>query len=310
MEAESESRPATGTRCGVVALVGAPNAGKSTLLNAFVGAKVSIVTPKVQTTRARITGVSVSGICQFIFVDTPGIFAPKRRLERAMVDAAWSGAHDADLAVLLVDSRRAVDTDDDDTAHIVAGLTKSGVAAILALNKIDLVERNKLLALSQSLNRSGTFDETFMISAVTGDGVADLRDFLARSLPDGPWLYPEDQIADMPMRLLAAETTREKLFMLLHQELPYQLTVETESWEERDDGSVKIDQVIYVARNTHKGIVLGKGGQLIKSVGSSARHELEKNLERRVHLFLYVKVREGWLDEPARYQEMGLEFPR
>ena len=230
--------------CGVVALVGAPNAGKSTLLNAFVGAKVSIVTPKVQTTRARVTGVAVKGASQFIFVDTPGIFSPRRRLERAMVDAAWSGAHDADVAVLLVDSRRRMDMEGDDTARIVNGLTESNATAVLALNKVDLVEKNKLLALSNALNASGTFRETFMISALTGDGVADMEDFLSNLLPKGPWLYPEDQMADMPLRLLAAETTREKLFLQLHQELPYHLTVETESWEERSDGSVKIDQVI------------------------------------------------------------------
>jgi len=298
------------TRCGVVALVGAPNAGKSTLLNALVGAKVSIVTPKVQTTRARVTGVAVTGDAQFIFIDTPGIFAPRRRLERAMVDAAWSGAHDADVAVLLVDSRRRMDMAEDDTVRIVSGLAESKTTAILALNKVDLVEKNKLLALSTALNASGTFQETFMISALTGDGVADLETFLASLLPKGPWLYPEDQMADMPLRLLASETTREKLFLHLHQELPYHLTVETEAWEERSDGSVKIDQVIYISRNAHKGIVLGKGGQLIKSVGSASRLELEEFLDLRVHLFLHVKVREGWLDEPERYREMGLEFPR
>lgn len=227
-----------------------------------------------------------------------------------MVDAAWSGAHDADVAVLLVDSRRRMDMEGDDTARIVNGLTESNATAVLALNKVDLVEKNKLLALSNALNASGTFRETFMISALTGDGVADMEDFLSNLLPKGPWLYPEDQMADMPLRLLAAETTREKLFLQLHQELPYHLTVETESWEERSDGSVKIDQVIYISRNAHKGIVLGKGGQLIKSVGSASRLELEESLDRRVHLFLYVKVREGWLDEPERYREMGLEFPR
>jgi len=307
---DSDLNSGADTHCGVVALVGAPNAGKSTLLNALVGAKVSIVTPKVQTTRARVTGVAVTGVSQFIFVDTPGIFSPRRRLERAMVDAAWSGSHDADVTVLLVDSRRRMDMEEDDTARIVSGLTESKATAVLALNKVDLVEKNKLLALSNALNASGIFRETFMISALTGDGVADLEKFLANLLPKGPWLYPEDQIADMPLRLLAAETTREKLFLQLHQELPYHLTVETESWEERSDGSVKIDQVIYISRNAHKGIVLGKGGQLIKSVGSASRLELEESLDRRVHLFLYVKVREGWLDEPERYREMGLEFPR
>ena len=277
-------------------------------MNAFVGTKVSIVTPKVQTTRARVIGVAVEGYAQFIFVDTPGIFFPRRRLERAMVDAAWSGAHDADAVVLLVDSRRPTDTDDD-TARIVRGLAEADLTTVLALNKIDLVEKSKLLALSGALNGSGAFRETFMISALSGDGVGDLRNFLTETLPEGPWLYPEDQIAVMPMRLLAAETTREKLFMQLHQELPYHLTVETEGWEERPDGSVKIDQVIYVSRNTHTGIVLGKGGKMVRSVGSASRIELENAMQRRVHLFLHVKVREGWLDEPARYREMGLEFP-
>lgn len=297
-------------RCGVVALVGAPNAGKSTLLNAFVGAKVSIVTPRVQTTRARITGVAVDGNAQFVFVDTPGIFPPRRRLERAMVDAAWSGARDADAIVLLVDSRRPADADGDDTARIVGGLAGAGLPAVLALNKIDLVEKSRLLALSDALNEAGAFRGTFMISALSGDGVGDLRDFLAGVLPEGPWLYPEDQIADMPMRLLAAETTREKLFMRLRQELPYHLTVETEGWEERPDGSARIDQVIYVSRDSHKGIVLGKGGRAIGSVGAAARLELENVMARPVHLFLRVKVRAAWLDEPARYREMGLEFPR
>lgn len=297
-------------RCGVVALVGAPNAGKSTLLNAFVGAKVSIVTPRVQTTRARITGVAVDGNAQFVFVDTPGIFPPRRRLERAMVDAAWSGARDADAIVLLVDSRRPADADGDDTARIVGGLAGAGLPAVLALNKIDLVEKSRLLALSDALNEAGAFRGTFMISALSGDGVGDLRNFLAGILPEGPWLYPEDQIADMPMRLLAAETTREKLFMRLRQELPYHLTVETEGWEERPDGSARIDQVIYVSRDSHKGIVLGKGGRAIGSVGAAARLELENVMARPVHLFLRVKVRAAWLDEPARYREMGLEFPR
>ena len=295
----------------MVALVGAPNAGKSTLLNAFVGAKVSIVTPKVQTTRTRVIGVAVDGDSQFVFVDTPGIFSsPRRRLERAMVDAAWSGARDADMVVLLADSRRPADTDGDDTARIVEGLAGAGLPAVLVLNKIDLVEKNRLLALSDALNESGAFRGTFMISALSGDGVGDLRDFLAGILPEGPWLYPEDQIAAMPMRLLAAETTREKLFMRLRQELPYHLTVETEGWEERPDGGAKIDQVIYVSRDSHKGIVLGKGGRAIKAVGVAARLELENTMERPVHLFLRVKVRAAWLDEPARYREMGLEFPR
>lgn len=310
MTDDTAPNPGGSARCGVVALVGAPNAGKSTLLNAFVGAKVSIVTPRVQTTRARVTGVAVDGNAQFVFVDTPGIFPPRRRLERAMVDAAWSGARDADAIVLLVDSRRPADTDGDDTARIVGGLAGAGLPAVLALNKIDLVEKNRLLALSAALNEAGAFRDTFMISALSGDGVGDLRDYLAGVLPEGPWLYPEDQIADMPMRLLAAETTREKLFMRLRQELPYHLTVETEGWEERPDGSARIDQVIYVSRDSHKGIVLGKGGRAIGSVGAAARLELENVMARPVHLFLRVKVRAAWLDEPARYREMGLEFPR
>lgn len=310
MTDDTAPNPGGSARCGVVALVGAPNAGKSTLLNAFVGAKVSIVTPRVQTTRARVTGVAVDGNAQFVFVDTPGIFPPRRRLERAMVDAAWSGARDADAIVLLVDSRRPADTDGDDTARIVGGLAGAGLPAVLALNKIDLVEKNRLLALSAALNEAGTFRDTFMISALSGDGVGDLRDYLAGTLPEGPWLYPEDQIADMPMRLLAAETTREKLFMRLRQELPYHLTVETEGWEECPDGSARIDQVIYVSRDSHKGIVLGKGGRAIGSVGAAARLELENVMARPVHLFLRVKVRAAWLDEPARYREMGLEFPR
>lgn len=310
MTDDTAPNPGGSARCGVVALVGAPNAGKSTLLNAFVGAKVSIVTPRVQTTRARVTGVAVDGNAQFVFVDTPGIFPPRRRLERAMVDAAWSSARDADAIVLLVDSRRPADTDGDDTARIVGGLAGAGLPAVLALNKIDLVEKNRLLALSAALNEAGAFRDTFMISALSGDGVGDLRDYLAGVLPEGPWLYPEDQIADMPMRLLAAETTREKLFMRLRQELPYHLTVETEGWEERPDGSARIDQVIYVSRDSHKGIVLGKGGRAIGSVGAAARLELEHVMARPVHLFLRVKVRAAWLDEPARYREMGLEFPR
>ena len=310
MTDDTTPNPGGSARCGVVALVGAPNAGKSTLLNAFVGAKVSIVTPRVQTTRARVTGVAVDGNAQFVFVDTPGIFPPRRRLERAMVDAAWSGARDADAIVLLVDSRRPADADGDDTARIVGGLAAAGLPAVLALHKIDLVEKSRLLALSDALNEAGAFRGTFMISALSGDGVGDLRDFLAGILPEGPWLYPEDQIADMPMRLLAAETTREKLFMRLRQELPYHLTVETEGWEERPDGSARIDQVIYVSRDSHKGIVLGKGGRAIGSVGAAARLELENVMARPVHLFLRVKVRAAWLDEPARYREMGLEFPR
>ena len=297
-----------GTRCGFVALVGAPNAGKSTLLNLMVGGKVSIVTPKVQTTRSRITGICMAGDqTQIIFLDTPGIFKPKRRLERAMVSAAWSGAHDADLVVVLVDVKRGFDGD---TRRIIEGLTQRKRHAVLALNKIDGARRDDLLPLAARLNESGLFSDSFMISALTGDGVDDLRDFLASRMPAGPWLYPEDQMADIPLRLLAAETTREKLFLRLHQELPYALGVETEAWEERKDGSIRIDQVIYVLRNSHKPIILGKGGRQIKAVGQAARLDLEAFLGQRVHLFIHVKVAPKWTDDPARYRDMGLEFPK
>lgn len=296
------------TRCGFVALVGAPNAGKSTLLNLMVGSKVSIVTPKVQTTRSRIIGICMAkDQTQIIFLDTPGIFKPKRRLERAMVTAAWSGAHDADLVVLLVDVKRRFDGD---TARIIKGLKARKRRAVLALNKIDGTRRETLLPLAAELNETGVFSDSFMISALKGDGVDDLRDFLAKRMPAGPWLYPEDQLSDIPLRLLAAETTREKLFLRLHQELPYALGVETESWEERKDGSVRIGQVIYVLRDSHKPIVLGKGGRQIKAVGQAARLELEAFLGQRVHLFIHVKVAPKWTDDPARYRDMGLEFPK
>jgi GTP-binding protein Era len=297
-----------GTRCGFVALVGAPNAGKSTLLNLMVGGKVSIVTPKVQTTRTRITGICMAGEkTQIIFLDTPGIFKPKRRLERAMVTAAWSGAHDADLVVVLADVKRGFDGD---TRRIIEGLAARKRRAVLALNKIDGARRGDLLPLAAKLNESGVFSDSFMISALTGDGVDDLRDFLAGRMPAGPWLYPEDQLADIPLRLLAAETTREKLFLRLHQELPYALGVETESWEERRDGSIRIDQVIYVLRDSHKPIILGKGGRQIKAVGQASRLDLEAFLGQRVHLFIHVKVAPKWTDDPSRYREMGLEFPK
>ncbi|PWC53150.1 GTPase Era [Azospirillum sp. TSO22-1] len=294
-------------RCGFVALVGAPNAGKSTLLNAMIGAKVSIVSPKVQTTRSRVLGITIEGDSQILFVDTPGIFTPKKRLERAMVAAAWQGAHDADLVGVLVDaSRRGID---DDTRGIIAALQEQQRKAILVLNKIDLVKhRENLLALTAELNDAGIFTDTFMVSAATGDGVQDLRKFLAERLPEGPWLYPEDQISDMPMRLLAAEVTREKLFLQLHQELPYAATVETEEWEEFQDGSVKIRQVVYVQRDSQKAIVLGKGGARVKQIGLAARTELEAFLERRVHLMLFVKVRENWTEDPERYSVWGLDF--
>ncbi len=293
------------TRCGFVALVGAPNAGKSTLLNCLVGTKVSIVTPKVQTTRARVLGVAIVDRSQIVFVDTPGIFRPKRRLERAMVAAAWRGAENADLIVVLVDAKKGFD---EDTRRIVEGLERTDRKALLALNKIDLVRRERLLELSAELNASGRFTDTFMISALTGDGVGDLRAILAERVPPGPWLYPEDQLTDMPLRLLAAEVTREKLFLQLHQELPYGLTVETEEWQERDDGSVRIEQVIYLERANHKPMVLGKGGRRIKAVGAAAREELMQLLGRKVHLFLFVKVRPNWTEDPARYRAMGLEF--
>ncbi len=295
------------TRAGFVALIGEPNAGKSTLLNAMVGAKVSIVTHKVQTTRARIRGVAIEGAAQIVFVDTPGLFAPRRRLDRAMVAAAWSGAADADAVVLLVEAHRGV-TEGVET--ILATLEERGFGApvILAINKIDRVDPKALLGLSKTLNDRFPFAETFMISAVKGSGVTDLRRHLAGILPEGPWLYPEDQIADLPMRQIAAEITREKLTLRLHQELPYQLTVETESWQERKDGSARIDQVIYVLRDGHKGIVLGKGGETVKAVSRAARAEIGELTGRTIHLFLQVKVRPGWLDEAARYTEIGLDY--
>lgn len=297
----------TDTSAGFVALIGEPNAGKSTLLNRMVGAKVSIVTHKVQTTRARIRGVAMEGNAQLVFVDTPGIFAPRRRLDRAMVAAAWSGAADADLVVLLIEAHRGVT---EGVKVILEALNeRAGKRPVaLAINKIDKVKADKLLALSQELNNLYNFDETFMISAERGHGVDDLREWLATQVPAGPWLYPEDQIADLPLRMIAAEMTREKLTLRLHQELPYQLTVETENWEDRKDGSVKIDQLVYVMRDGHKGILLGHKGETIKAVGKAAREELEEFLGRKVHLFLQVKVRPNWLNEAERYSEMGLNF--
>ncbi|APE42271.1 GTPase Era [Sulfitobacter alexandrii] len=295
------------TRAGFVALIGEPNAGKSTLLNRMVGAKVSIVTHKVQTTRARIRGVAMEGDAQIVFVDTPGLFQPRRRLDRAMVAAAWGGAADADVVVLLVEAHRGLT---EGVARILDGLGEIGKGRkiALAINKIDRVEPPVLLGLSKALNERHAFAETFMISAERGYGVEALRRWLATELPEGPWLYPEDQIADLPMRMIAAEMTREKLTLRLHQELPYQLTVETENWEERKDGSARIDQLIYVVRDGHKGIVLGNKGETIKQVSKAAREELEEFLGRRVHLFLQVKVRANWLEEAERYTEMGLDF--
>lgn len=295
------------TRAGFVALIGEPNAGKSTLTNQMVGAKVSIVTHKVQTTRARIRGVAIEGDAQIVLVDTPGLFKPRRRLDRAMVAAAWSGASDADIVVLLIEAHRGI------TEGVEAILENLGEVVgkrpvALAINKIDRVEAPRLLALTQQMNEKFPFTETFLISAEKGHGVNALRKWLAAELPESPWLYPEDQIADLPLRMIAAEMTREKLTLRLHQELPYQLTVETEHWEERDDWSARIDQVIYVVRDGHKGIVLGNKGETIKSISKAAREELEEFLGRRIHLFMQVKVREKWLDEAERYSEMGLDF--
>ncbi|KGM35100.1 GTPase Era [Inquilinus limosus] len=294
------------TRCGFVALIGAPNAGKSTLLNTLVGTKVAIVSPKVQTTRSRVLGILTEGQTQIVFVDTPGIFKPRRRLDRAMVAAAWGGAAEADLVLLLVDA--ALKGVREETRGIVEKLAETKRKAILILNKIDAVRPEVLLALAADLNASGVFTDTFMISALTGSGVDDLRRHLAGHLPEGPWLFPEDQVSDMPMRLLAAEITREKLFLRLQQELPYAVAVETESWEEQQDGSVRISQIIYVQRDGQKAIVLGRGGQMIKAVGTAARLELEEITEQRVHLSLFVKVRENWLDDPARYSVWGLDY--
>ena len=296
------------TRCGIVALIGEPNAGKSTLLNRMVGAKVSIVTHKVQTTRARIRGIALDGPAQLVFVDTPGLFRPRRRLDRAMVKAAWGGAADADVVVLLVEAHRGLTDGVRAILDALADQLPKGRTVALAINKIDRVEAPALLALSAELNGLRDFAATFMISAERGHGTDALKHWLAEQVPEGPWLYPEDQIADLPLRLLAAETTREKLTLRLHQELPYELTVETEAWEERKDGSVRIDQIVYVARDGHKGIALGPKGATIKAVGQAARAEIAEFLGRPVHLFLTVKVRPGWLEERERYGEIGLDF--
>ena len=295
------------THCGFVALIGAPNAGKSTLINALVGAKVSIVTPKVQTTRTLVRGIAIEGNAQLIFVDTPGIFAPRRRLDRAMVGSAWGSTTDADIVALLVDAHKGVGEDEE---AILKGLRDMRPPKVLLLNKVDLVDKPKLLALAQTLNERIALAGTFMISAQSGDGVADVRKFFAAHVPAGPWLYPEDQISDAPLRQLAAEITREKLFLRLHQELPYQSTVETEVWKELKDGAVRIEQNIYVERESQRKIVLGKGGQTIKAIGAASRADIAVAIEHPVHLFLFVKVREGWGDDPERYREMGLEFPR
>jgi GTP-binding protein Era len=306
--AEPSAAPASaGTRCGFVALIGAPNAGKSTLINALVGTKVAIVSHKVQTTRALLRGIATEGDAQIVLVDTPGIFAPKRRLDRAMVSNAWSGAHDADIVGVLIDAKRGLD---EEAEALVQKLADVRQPKILLLNKVDLVEKPALLTLAQSLNARAKFAATFMISALTGDGVADVKRWLAAQVALGPWHYPEDQITDAPLRQLAAEITREKLYLRLHQELPYQSTVETEQWKELRDGAVRIEQTIYVERESQRKIVLGKGGATIKAIGADARRELAGILEQPVHLFLFVKVREGWGDDPERYREMGLEFPK
>lgn len=290
---------------GFVAIFGASNVGKSTLLNKLVGAKVSIVSPKVQTTRSRILGISIQGDTQIIFIDTPGIFAPKRRLDRAMVSAAWGGVGEADKILLLIDASRGYDKD---SKKIIKRLTDRNQRAILAINKIDLVAKSKLLKLTDELNLTDVFSNIFMISAEFGDGLDDLMKHLIHDMPAGPWLFPEDQISDMPGRLTASEITREKFYLQLHQELPYAISVETEVWKEQEDKSIRIEQVIYVERSSQKAIILGKGGKRIKSLGKASREELEEIFERRIHLFLFIKVREKWGDDPERYRDLGLEF--
>ena len=308
MTVESSPPAASGeTACGFVALIGAPNVGKSTLVNALVGSKVTIVSRKVQTTRALIRGIVIEDNAQIILVDTPGIFSPKRRLDRAMVSTAWSGAHDADLVCVLLDAKAGIDEEADAILNKLATVRHP---KILVLNKIDLIPREKLLALAQAANERMKFENTFMISALSGDGVADLRKTLAKMVPPGPFHYPEDQMSDAPLRHLAAEITREKIYRQLHQELPYQSTVETDSWTERKDKSVRIEQTIFVERESQRKIVLGKGGATIKSIGADSRKEIAEIVGVPVHLFLFVKVRENWGDDPDRYREMGLEFPR
>jgi len=294
-------------RCGFVALIGAPNAGKSTLVNRLVGAKVSIVSRKVQTTRSLIRGIVLRDDSQIVLVDTPGIFEPRRRLDRAMVATAWGGARDADVVALLIDAIKGVDKE---VEALLAGLGAIKTPKVVLINKIDAVPREALLGLAEKLHASAPFDQVFMISALTGDGLEDLAAYFAGAVPEGPWLYPEDEISDLPLRRLAAEITREKLFERLHQELPYQATVETESWREQQDGSVRVDQTIYVTRDSHKKIVIGKGGQAIKAISMAARQEIAGIAERAVHLFVFVKVREKWIDDPERYREMGIEFPQ
>ena len=298
----SEKQP---TRCGFVALIGAPNAGKSTITNDFAGAKVSIVSPKVQTTRTQVKGIGIFDNTQIIFVDTPGIFKPKRRLDRAMVSSAWDGAGDADIVVLVVDAKKGFD---DETRAIVKGLKNKKTPAVLLINKIDLVKKDRLLELSQALNDEYPFTETFFVSAATGKNLEEFYRYLAAQLPESPWYYPEEQMSDMPLKLLAAEVVREKLFLFLQQELPYALTVEPELWERREDNSIRAEITIYVERDGQKMIVLGKGGAMIKRIGQAARRELEEMLEARVHLFLFVKVRENWQEDAGRYSVWGLDF--
>ncbi|WP_029585434.1 GTPase Era [Bradyrhizobium sp. URHD0069] len=307
MDNPSDNAAPAATRCGFVALIGAPNVGKSTLVNALVGSKVTIVSRKVQTTRALIRGIVIENNAQIVLVDTPGIFLPKRRLDRAMVSTAWSGAHDADLVCVLLDAKAGIDEEAD---AILTKVATVGHDKILVLNKIDLVPREKLLALAKAANDRLTFAGTFMVSALSGDGVDDLRRTLAEMVEPGPFLYPEDQMSDAPMRHLAAEITREKIFRQLHQELPYQSTVETDSWTERNDKSIRIEQTIFVERESQRKIVLGKGGATIKSIGAESRKEIAEIVGVPVHLFLFVKVRGNWGDDPDRYREMGLEFPK
>jgi GTP-binding protein Era len=306
-EAARSEGGAAPTRCGFIALIGAPNVGKSTLVNALVGTKVTIVSPKVQTTRTLVRGIAIAGRAQLIFIDTPGIFAPRRRLDRAMVTAAWGGAQDADIVCLLLDAKRGLDEEAD---AVLDKLAEVAGPKVLILNKVDLVAKPSLLALAQAANARGGFSTTFMVSALSGDGVGDLRAWLAAHVPEGPWHYPEDQVSDAPLRSLASEITREKLFNRLHQELPYRSTVETEVWKELRDGSVRIEQTIYVERESQRKIVLGKGGRSIKAIGAEARAEIAELIEQPVHLFLFVKVREGWGDDPERFRQMGLEFPK
>ena len=302
----SEPAPGAETRCGFIAVIGAPNAGKSTLVNALVGAKVSIVSHKVQTTRMPLRGIAIEGTSQLVFIDTPGIFAPRRRLDRAMVEAAWGGAGDADIVVLMIDAAKGID---EDVERILAKLQGRHAPLILALNKVDRVKKERLLELAQTCNARGRFTATFMISALTGDGVADLKSHLARSVAPGPWHYPADEVSDAPLRVMAAEITREKIYERLHDELPYQATVETTSWLEKGK-AVRIEQTIFVERDSQKAIVLGHGGRTIKQLSMQARLELTQILERPVHLFLFVKVRENWGDDPERYRDMGLAFPK